>query len=167
MTALLLIAHGSRHDPANDDLRRMAADLAARGAYPIVEAAFLELAEPDIATGAAACVARGAERVWMVPYLLAAGVHLIRDLTAARDDLIARHPGVEFALAAPLGPHPLLQVIVTERVCELERARERERPGSPDLAPVAEVIARRAPTGGHGQDERDGGGAIDGDRGKG
>ena len=59
-----------------------------RGAtYPIVEACFLELAEPDIAAGGARCVARGASRVLMIPYFLSAGVHLLRDLTAARDEL--------------------------------------------------------------------------------
>ena len=52
-TAVLLIAHGSRHQPANDDLHEMAARFAAGGSYPIVEACFLELAEPDIATGGA------------------------------------------------------------------------------------------------------------------
>src|SRR3954466_1280455 len=97
-TAILLIAHGSRHQAANDDLHELAARMAARGGYSIVEACFLELAEPDIATGGSRCVVRGADRVLMVPYFLSAGVHLLRDLTAARDDLGRLHPGVEFQL---------------------------------------------------------------------
>ncbi len=145
-TAILLIAHGSRHEPANDDLRRMADAMAAGGEYPIVEAAFLELAGPDIPSGGAACVARGADRVLMMPYFLAAGVHLVRDLTAARDTLMAVHPGVDFVLGAPLGPHPLLQQLVMERVRELETL------GPPDLAPAAEMAVRYVPMGGHGQD---------------
>jgi sirohydrochlorin ferrochelatase len=160
-TAILLIAHGSRHEPANDDLRRMAADLAERGDYSIVEAAFLELAAPDIPAGGSACVARGARRVLMIPYFLAAGVHLVRDLTAARDDLSARHPGVEFTLGAALGPHPLLQELVLERVRELETL------GPADLAPAWEMAERYVPMGGHGQDEAGGDGPIDGDRVKG
>jgi sirohydrochlorin ferrochelatase len=162
MTVILLIAHGSRHEPANDDLRRMADDLAARGDYPIVEAAFLELAEPDIPAGGAACVRRGAIRVLMIPYFLSAGVHLVRDLTAARDDLIARHPGVEFVLGRPLGPHSLLQEVVVERVREVDTF------GPPaDLAPAAEMAVRFAPIGEVGQDEPIPDGAIDGDRVKG
>jgi len=120
-TAVLLIAHGSRREPANADLRELAARLAAVGPRAIVEPCFLELAEPDIPAGAAACVARGAGRVLMIPYFLAAGVHLLRDLTAARDDLAARHPGVEFSLGAPLGPHPLLDRLVEARVEETAR----------------------------------------------
>ncbi len=119
--AILLIAHGSRREAANADLRELAARLAAAGPRPIVEPCFLELAEPDISAGAAVCVARGASRVLMIPYFLSAGVHLLRDLTAARDDLAARHPGVKFALGAPLGPHPLLDRLVAARVEELDR----------------------------------------------
>jgi sirohydrochlorin ferrochelatase len=115
-TAVLLIAHGSRQAQANDDLHQLAARFAERADHPIVEACFLELAEPDIAAGGACCVARGASRVLMVPYFLSAGVHLVRDLTAARDELQRRHPNVEFRLGPALGPHPLLDDLVAERI---------------------------------------------------
>lgn len=119
-TAVLLIAHGSRRESANADLRELAARLAATGPWGVVEPCFLELAEPDIPAGAAACVALGAARVLIVPYFLSAGVHLDRDLTAARDDLAARHPGVDFVLGPPLGPHPLLDRLVAARAAELD-----------------------------------------------
>ena len=115
-TAVLLIAHGSRHAPANDDLHALAARLADRGDHPIVEPSFLELAGPDIPTGGDRCVARGATVVLMVPYFLSLGVHLARDLTAARDELRSRHPGVEFRLGPALGPDPLLDRLVIERI---------------------------------------------------
>lgn len=118
-TAVLLIAHGSRLEPANADLRQLAARLSAAGRHPIVVASFLELAEPDIPSGGADCVRMGASRVLMVPYFLSAGVHLIRDLTAARDQLAQSHPGVAFVLGPPLGPHPLLDRLVEARVEEL------------------------------------------------
>lgn len=57
----------------------------------------------------------------MIPYLLSAGVHLLRDLTAAREDLARRHQGVEFLLGSALGPHPLLEALVATRVSELEK----------------------------------------------
>lgn len=120
-TALLLIAHGSRHAPANDDLHALVERLSAKGDYPIVEASFLELADPDIAAGGARCVARGARRVLMVPYFLATGMHLTRDLVDARDALRRRHPGVEFRLGPALGPHPLLDRLVEERVRQADR----------------------------------------------
>jgi sirohydrochlorin ferrochelatase len=116
-TALLLIAHGSRHDEANADLRHVADELRRRG-HGIAVASFLELAEPGIDDGGARCVAEGAGRVVLVPYFLSAGVHVRRDLTAARDRLAARFPGVAFLLAEPLGRHPLLLEIVAARARE-------------------------------------------------
>jgi sirohydrochlorin ferrochelatase len=120
--AVLLIAHGSREASANDDLLELAARMAASGRHPIVEASFLELSEPDIITGGDRCVARGATRVLLVPYFLSAGVHLRRDLTAARDALGRRHPKVEFRLGAPLGPHFLLDQLVEIRIREVDES---------------------------------------------
>jgi sirohydrochlorin ferrochelatase len=120
LTAVLLIAHGSRHAPANDDLHQLAERFAGVGNYPIVEPCFLELVQPDIPSGGDRCVARGASRVLMIPYFLSAGVHLIRDLTAARDELRLRHPQIEFRLGPALGPHPLLDRLVSERVRETD-----------------------------------------------
>jgi sirohydrochlorin ferrochelatase len=116
-TALLLIAHGSRHPEANADLDHVARGLEGRG-HAIVEASYLELAAPTIDEGGSRCVARGAGRVVLLPYFLSAGVHVRRDLTAARDRLAAAHPGVEFRLAEPLGRHPLLLEVVEERARE-------------------------------------------------
>jgi len=121
-TAVLLIAHGSRQQAANDDLLELTARVAAAGTYAIVEGCFLELAQPDLPTGGDRCVARGATRVLIVPYFLSAGVHLERDLTSARDELSRRYPKVEFRLGPPLGPHPLLDDLVAARVRELDPA---------------------------------------------
>ena len=143
-TAVLLIAHGSRHAPANEDLFRIAGRIAEQGEYRIVEPAFLELAEPDIPGGGARCVERGATRVLMIPYFLSSGVHLIRDLTAARDDLERRHPAVEFRLGPPLGPDPLLETLVAERVRQLDSGER-----APRFAPSGEMAGRYAPLDDH------------------
>lgn len=120
VTAILLIAHGSRKDEANQELHDLAGRIRAEGTYTIVEACFLELAEPDIRTGGSTCVSRGATRILMVPYFLSAGVHLQDDLKTARDELRDQFPDVEFRLASALGPHPLLDRIVAERIRELD-----------------------------------------------
>jgi sirohydrochlorin ferrochelatase len=118
--AVLLIAHGSRRPEANADLDFIADELRRRGRYAVVEAAYLELAEPDIDAGAAACVERGARTVILVPYFLSPGVHVCEDLAEARRRLGQRFPGVRFRLAEPLGRHPLLAEIVAERAAEAE-----------------------------------------------
>ena len=127
-TAILLIAHGSRQAAANDDLVQLAGRLSRTTAYPIVEPCFLELADPTIPEGGSRCVLRGAKRVLMLPYFLSAGVHLERDLRAARDELASRFPGVDFRLGISLGPHPLLDELVITRIHDLDLAGEANNP---------------------------------------
>ena len=116
MTALLLIAHGSRNADANADLLHLAEEL--RTDYPVVVASYLELAPPGIDDGGRLCVSQGATRVVLVPYFLSAGVHVRRDLTEARDRLAGEFPHVDFRLADPLGRHPLLVEVVRQRVAQ-------------------------------------------------
>ncbi len=116
--AVLLIAHGSRRPEANADLFDLAERLRRYTLGSIVEPSFLELAEPDIANGGARCVEQGATSVLMIPYFLSMGVHLVRDLSAARDDLARQFPGVRFTLGSALGPHPLLDELVRHRIAE-------------------------------------------------
>lgn len=116
-TALLLIAHGSRNPQANADLHHLAEMLRTRG-HLLVVPSFLELAEPSIEQGGRACVAAGAECILLVPYFLSAGVHVQRDLVRARDTLNQEFPHLKFVLAEPLGRHPLLVEIVSQRVQE-------------------------------------------------
>ena len=144
-TAILLIAHGSRHEAANDELRDLAVRIEAQGKYPIVEASFLELAEPDITTGAIRCVNKGATRVLMVPYFLSAGVHLLRDLTAARDALAGLYPEVTFRLGPPLGPHPLLDALVAERIAQLAGDKSAASPASSAISALQDCTGERSP----------------------
>jgi sirohydrochlorin ferrochelatase len=116
--ALLLIAHGSRRAEANADLDYLAAELRTRGEYLVVQPSYLELCDPGIVPGGEMCVAAGATTVVMLPYFLSPGRHVVEDLTAARDELARRHPPIEFLLAEPLGRHPLMLQVVTERARE-------------------------------------------------
>jgi sirohydrochlorin ferrochelatase len=121
VTALLLIAHGSRNKEANDDLLFVAEDLRRCGLYPIVEASYLELAAPDIFGGARKCLDEGARRVILLPYFLSAGIHVRRDLSAFREQLASQYPGAEFLLAEPLGRHETLIQLVLLRAQEAEK----------------------------------------------
>lgn len=125
-TAILLIAHGSRHEEANAVTRRLAEMLAANGEFLAVVPAFLELAQPDINAGATECVSYRPDCVILLPHFLTAGTHVLRDLTAARERLAQRFTTVDFLLAEPIGVHSGLAEILAQRACE---AIEREMPG--------------------------------------
>lgn len=115
-TAVLLIAHGSRRAQANADLVRLAEILRGKNLFPIVETAYLEIAEPGIAASGESCVARGATTVKLLPYFLSAGAHVVEDLEAHRRALGERFPQVSFELCPPLGLHPLIVEIVLDRL---------------------------------------------------
>jgi len=115
-TAILLIAHGSRRPEANADLIRLAEILRAREVYPIVETSYLEIAEPGIVAGGAACVRRGATHVKMLPYFLSAGAHVVEDLEHHRLELCQQFSDVTFELCPHLGLHPLMVEIVLDRL---------------------------------------------------
>lgn len=117
-TALLLIAHGSRQEGANADLHDIVAEMRKRGDFDIVEGAFLELAKPTIEESASCCVDQAAKLVVMAPYFLSGGVHVKQDLTEIRRKLSETYPAVDFRLAEPLGPHPLLFEIFVQRARE-------------------------------------------------
>lgn len=79
--ALVLVAHGSRRESSNDEVRRVAAQLADER-YEMVHAAFLELAEPLIPDGVQRCLDAGIEEVVVLPYFLSAGRHVVEDIPA-------------------------------------------------------------------------------------
>lgn len=130
-TAVLLIAHGSRRPEANAELETVAERLRAAGPQrpPVdyVACAYLELARPSIADGGRECVAAGARRVFLLPYFLSAGRHVVSDLEAHRAELQQEFPDVEFRLCPPLGLHPLMTDILLDRLAEGAAAAEPAR----------------------------------------
>ncbi len=117
--ALLLIAHGSRNQLANDDLFWLAGELRMQG-FELVEPSFLEIAPPDILSAGKICVEKGATTVLMVPYFLSAGIHVQEDLTKAKQLLCEEFPTVQFKLVPPLGRHPSMVDLVLKRISEIE-----------------------------------------------
>jgi sirohydrochlorin cobaltochelatase len=106
-TALVLIAHGSRAEAANDAHREVATTLAERLGAPVI-AAFLELAEPSIGAGIDAAVAGGAQRVAVLPHFLYPGRHLVRDIPAEVAAAVERHPEVRIDVLPESGSAPAM-----------------------------------------------------------
>jgi len=107
---LLIVAHGSRRQASNDEVRALAARLRAVQHADIgdVEVAFLELAEPSIAEGLVNCVNKGAKEIVVFPYFLAAGTHVAGDIPEEVEAFRASHPDVRISLTAHLGAAPTL-----------------------------------------------------------
>jgi sirohydrochlorin ferrochelatase len=118
VTAIVIFAHGSSIESANDSVRHIAGNVRCDGGFDLVEAAFLEQGAPDLAAAVAAVIAQGATRVIVVPYFLTLGIHLQRDLPRIVAGLARQHPDVEIRIAPPLDGHPALGAILKERAKE-------------------------------------------------
>jgi len=124
VTAVVIFAHGSSIESANDSVRRLAASVRQEAAFEVVEAAFLEQGRPDLAGAVEAAVAQGATRIVVVPYFLTLGIHLQRDLPNVVSGLARIYKDVEIRVAPPLDGHPALKEILKQRAQEaLEKAR--------------------------------------------
>ena len=116
-TAIIVFAHGSAVPEANGEVVRLAEEVARRAQCP-ARAAFLELAQPDLAAAVAEAVAAGARRIVVVPYFLTMGVHVRRDLPRLIAEQQARFPGVELRAGQSLEGYPGMADAL------LDRARE-------------------------------------------
>ena len=96
---LLVVAHGSRRAASNEEVRAVVERLRAEQSdqFASVETAFLELAEPSIQDGLSRLARRGARRIVVLPYFLAAGSHVSRDIPEILDAFAADHPEVQLA----------------------------------------------------------------------
>jgi sirohydrochlorin ferrochelatase len=117
-TGIIVFAHGSRIESANEAVRAVAADLARAGPASHVEAAFLELGQPDLETAATHLAALGVNRLVIIPYFLTLGIHMERDLPRIAERISIAHKGLEITVAPPLDGHPALLQILQDRARE-------------------------------------------------
>ena len=93
--ALLVVAHGSRKKVSNIEIHQLANNISLKSEiFDIVEACFLEIAMPSIPDGIQSCVEKDASEILIMPYFLAAGMHVIEDIPAIVDKERSKHEGV-------------------------------------------------------------------------
>jgi sirohydrochlorin ferrochelatase len=124
MTGFIVFAHGSRIESANQAVRDIAAKMAASRSE-IVEAAFLELGQPDLTGAAARLVVRGASHIIVIPYFLTLGTHMQRDLPRLMQDAARQNGGVEIEVTSPLDGHPALLDALLDRASEALAGKDR------------------------------------------
>lgn len=121
-TAILMMAHGSRISEANDAAREVAKMVKEMTYFEVVEVSFREMHEPNIQQGIDICVAKGADRILLMPYFLFMGAHVQHDLPEEIEEAKKRHPALLMEMGAHLGTHRKLAEIEAERIGEaLER----------------------------------------------
>lgn len=113
---VVVVDHGSRRSESNELLLAVAAMFRETSGIEIVEPAHMELAEPTIAQAFANCVDRGARTVVVFPYFLSPGRHWSEDIPQLAREAAAQHPDVYHLVTPPLGLHPLIGNVMSERI---------------------------------------------------
>ena len=118
MTGYIVFAHGSSLQSANDAVRNVARQAAARSGWQDYETAFLEGIDTRLPVAVDALAARGISRIVIVPYFLTFGIHLERDLPALVEQARQVHPEMQFDVRGPLDGHPAMVDVVVDRARE-------------------------------------------------
>ncbi|MCK5727484.1 MAG: hypothetical protein KAH22_11760 [Thiotrichaceae bacterium] len=103
-THLLVVAHGSRREASNEELRTLCKNLTVLDhPYSSISSGFLELAEPSIPDGLRQLIASNAKDITVVPYFLSAGRHVIVDIPAEIAIVRKEFPEINISLAPYFG----------------------------------------------------------------
>ena len=105
MKSLLLVAHGSRRQASNEEVRGVAQLLCSRvqSLYSQTECAFLELAEPSIPDGIERLIQAGSTEIVILPYFLSAGRHVHEDVPGIVKIKQDQYPNIKITIAPYLG----------------------------------------------------------------
>lgn len=117
--AIILFAHGSAVEAANEGVRELARRIESQGAYQYVQPSFLGPGQPELGPAIADAIAQGFNCIIVIPYFLTLGIHLRRDLPRLVAAEKEKHPGVEIQVGRSLEDHPEMPSLVLSRIQEI------------------------------------------------
>ncbi|MGH7963348.1 MAG: CbiX/SirB N-terminal domain-containing protein [Candidatus Binatia bacterium] len=119
MSMIVLVGHGSRVSAANEEFLRFVTLFRETTGFP-VEPGFVELAEPTLPQALARATESGAREVAVLPFVLFAAGHIKSDIPLHIQAARARYPQVRFAQGTPIGLHPTVLDILSDRIRDVQ-----------------------------------------------
>lgn len=116
--AIILFAHGSAMEEANEGVRDLAMKVQDAGAYAYVRASFLGPGQPELGHVIAEAVGAGFESVVVIPFFLTLGTHLRRDLPKLIAAERQKYPQLEIQVGRSLEDHPEMASLILRRIRE-------------------------------------------------
>jgi len=103
--ALIIVAHGSRKESSNTEVMHLGEKVKAlvEADYDVVKTAFLEFADPSLEESIKASVNEGIREIVILPYFLASGKHVTRDIPAIVNQISMMYPDVKIVLKEHVG----------------------------------------------------------------
>ena len=118
MNALIIVAHGSRNRESAQQVAALCQKVSekAKNRFDIVAHAFLQFASPLLEETIEELVQRGAKRIIVFPFFIAAGSHLLEDIPALVEAAGKAYPGVDFSITRHLGGIDSIEDIILDEV---------------------------------------------------
>lgn len=118
-SAVILFAHGSAVEEANQGVRELARRIQEDGSYAYVRASFLGPGKPELGPAIGEAVGAGFHRIVVIPYFLTLGIHLRRDLPRLVAVERRKYPQLEIHIGRALENHPEMASLVLSRIREV------------------------------------------------
>ncbi len=133
MNALIIVAHGSRNKESAQQVAALCQKVSgkvqnlsdknlsdknryARNQFDIVAHAFLQFASPSLEETIEDLVQRGAGRIIVFPFFIAAGSHLLKDIPESIKRAGKTYPGVDFSITRHLGGIDAIEDLIIKEV---------------------------------------------------
>ena len=103
--ALIIVAHGSRKESSNAEVMLLGEKVKPLVAaqYDVLKTAFLEFADPSLEESINASANEGVKHIVILPYFLASGNHVMRDIPAIVEQMTLMYPEVKIELKEHIG----------------------------------------------------------------
>lgn len=120
---VIILAHGSQGPRAEETLKETASQVreALEGVWVILT--FLQFNRPTLAEGIASAAAEGLGRIIVVPFFLAPGIHVERDIPQELEAVREKYPGMDIRYARALGADSRIAEILLDRIAEARNER--------------------------------------------
>jgi sirohydrochlorin cobaltochelatase len=125
-TGILIVCHGSQRREANEGFEAMVARIAAHLHAEEVLATYFSIVHPSIEDRVDELVARGVERIVLMPYFLFAGQHISVDIPVILNACRTKHPQISLEMLPSLENDPAVEGVVAERLKSIVSMKVRE-----------------------------------------
>ena len=104
MTSLIIIAHGSKKESSNDEVKEIVKNVRRNNTlYSNIEVAFLEFETPSLEDSVKKCVELHSQIIYIYPYFLNSGKHVTFDIPHIVEELKTKYHKTSFVILPHFG----------------------------------------------------------------
>lgn len=122
--AIILMGHGSRMPGADSGMEQVARSIREKHKDFMIETCSMSLLGPRFGEIFEQCVAKGAQKVIVIPYFLHFGAHMQEDIPEILVEKASMFPNVKLIMGKHLGFDEKLTELVVKRIAESESLKD-------------------------------------------